>query len=238
MVKQKMNGIMVNGSIKQAGLTFYTRAGQTVVRVAHSQQPRRCSRRQFDSRMRMKHTIALWAGLRGCNPTFVAGRNVFAGFATLANRLPVVYTPRHGNLCAASFLMPGIPVSGGTMMPVVQHLGEVDGTPALLVGMPRTALQEGDRFRLYTLRQEVNGGRPSVSFNVRDVQRNELRNVDGGMALVDSAFGDDMAGWALVLTNHDRCSSQTVVTRCRYYLPYTTDEAMQAAVATYGGLTR
>ena len=238
MVKQKTNGIMVNGSVKQAGLTFYTRAGQTVMRVAHSQQPKRRSRSQFDCRMRMKHTIALWAGLRGCNPTFVGGQNVFTGFAKQANCLPVVYIPQRGPLYGASFLMPGIPVSGGTLMPVDQHLGEVDGTPALLTAMPRTALQEGDKFRLYTLRQEVAGGRPRVAFSVRDVARSEFRNVGGGMALVDEAFGDNMAGWALVLTNRDRCSSQTVVTRCDYYLPYTTDEALQTAAATYGGLTR
>jgi hypothetical protein len=35
----------------------------------------------------------------------------------------------------------------------------------------------------------------------------------------------------------ERCSSQNLVSRCRYYEQYTTEEAMLAAAESYGGLT-
>lgn len=50
-------------------------------------------------------------------------------------------------------------------------------------------------------------------------------------------YGDEMKGWALVRINGDRCSTQTAVTRCRYYRQFTTVEALQEAAASYGGLT-
>lgn len=47
-----------------------------------------------------------------------------------------------------------------------------------------------------------------------------------------------MKGWALVRVNGKRCSSQGIVTRCNYYEQFTTDEAMQVAVKSYGGLKK
>ena len=46
-----------------------------------------------------------------------------------------------------------------------------------------------------------------------------------------------MKGWALVRMDGDRCSSQGIVTRCTYYERFTTEEAMQKAAESYGGLT-
>ena len=46
-----------------------------------------------------------------------------------------------------------------------------------------------------------------------------------------------MKGWALVRMNSDRCSTQVLVTRCRYYEQYTSDEALLATAESYGGLT-
>ena len=67
----------------------------------------------------------------------------------------------------------------------------------------------------------------------------ELRNVDGRLALVGEVFGDDMRGWALVRMDAEgeNVSSQRVETRCRLYEQYTTDEALQRAAQSYGGLT-
>ena len=36
----------------------------------------------------------------------------------------------------------------------------------------------------------------------------------------------------------DRCSTQTLVTRCSLYEQYTTEEALQEAAKSYGGLTK
>ena len=46
-----------------------------------------------------------------------------------------------------------------------------------------------------------------------------------------------MKGWALVRVDGDRCSTQSLVTRCRYYEQYTSDEALLASAESYGGLT-
>ena len=35
----------------------------------------------------------------------------------------------------------------------------------------------------------------------------------------------------------ERCSPQTIVTRCTLYKQYTTDEALETAADSYGGLT-
>jgi hypothetical protein len=76
-----------------------------------------------------------------------------------------------------------------------------------------------------------------VSFKVREVSMDEFAEVDGCLALVDNDFSNEMKGWALVRMNGDRCSSQRIVTRCTYYEQFTTEEALQKAAESYGGLT-
>jgi hypothetical protein len=55
--------------------------------------------------------------------------------------------------------------------------------------------------------------------------------------LKGDAFADDMKGWALVLVKGERCSPQTIITRCTLYQQYTTEEALEKAADSYGGLT-
>jgi hypothetical protein len=57
------------------------------------------------------------------------------------------------------------------------------------------------------------------------------------LALVGTCFADDNTGWALMRIDGERSSSQTVVTRCRRYEAFTTDEAMNRCAESYGGLT-
>lgn len=45
------------------------------------------------------------------------------------------------------------------------------------------------------------------------------------------------SGWALVRVIGDRCSPQTIQTRCTLYQQYMTDEALQRAAKSYGGIT-
>ena len=80
-------------------------------------------------------------------------------------------------------------------------------------------------------------GVPRVRFSKRDVSRSEMAVVDGHLALVGDEFADDMKGWALVRVVNDRCSPQTIVTRCTLYQQYTTEEALQTAAKSYKGLT-
>lgn len=67
---------------------------------------------------------------------------------------------------------------------------------------------------------------------------NDLTVVDGHLALVGEEFADEMKGWALVKIIDDRCSPQTIVTRCTLYQQYTTQEALEEAAKSYGGLTK
>ena len=46
-----------------------------------------------------------------------------------------------------------------------------------------------------------------------------------------------MKGWALVRVVGDQCSPQIIVTRCTLYQQYMTEEALQTAAKSYGGLT-
>ena len=61
--------------------------------------------------------------------------------------------------------------------------------------------------------------------------------VDGQLAFVGEEFADDMKDWALVLVSENHCSSQIIITRCTLYQQYTTEEALQVAAKSYGGLT-
>ena len=236
--QQNLNGVLVTGSLRKSGVTFYIRNGHTVVRTAHSDQPKRCTRAQFDMRMRMKHSTSLWQRLSPCKPEFIGGRSNYTAFASLANRLPVVYLPCTGILDGASLLMPGIPVSSGILPTIEQELGETNGTAALITKMKRSDLQRGDKLQLYTLHQTFQGELPCLMVSVRDVAKTEFVSVGGYIALAGEEFADTMKGWALVLVNADHRSSQCAVTRCTYYKRFTTEEAFQTAVESYGGLTK
>ena len=139
----------------------------------------------------------------------------------------------------ASFLMPGIPVSDGTLPTIQLQLGEVNGTPALLTNLTNDECTYRVKFRLYTAVQTLeNGFMPRVRFNMHEVRWSEMTLVDGHMVLVGEEFADEMRGWALVRVIDDRCSPQGIVTRCTLYEQYTTDEALQTAAKSYGGLTK
>ena len=84
----------------------------------------------------------------------------------------------------------------------------------------------------------MEGPMPRVWFNKREVTRREMTVVDGGLALVGEEFADENKGWALVRIDRDRCSPQTIVTRCTLYEQFTTDEALRFAAESYGGLTQ
>ena len=248
MAKQKSTGLLVNGSVKAAGGTFYTRHGQTVVRSAHSVQPERRSRGQFDQRMRMRHTIALWHIFRVSEPLFGEGVAAYRRFASAANRLTPVYVPCNGPLESATFLLPGIPVSAGQTVSIKEWFGKVDGEDVLLTNLRPADLDRHEELRLCCLRQSLEGAAPQIVVSWRTLSLpdgNEshtggephLRVVDGKVAVFGGALADPMFGWALVRVDGDRCSTQAAVTRCTYYERFTTEKAMNDAAASYGGLT-
>ena len=236
MRKEKPMGLLINGSLRSSGVTFYLKKGRMVARSAHSTERRSNTREQFIQRQRMRHTVSLWQSLKWCKPMFTEHATAYWGFLSLAVRMPAVYTRK--TMIYASLLMPEIPVSDGTLPSVRQWLGEVDGAPALLTDLTADQLQHGDELRLYTATQQIKMDTPMVVFGVRKVEMAELVEADGKLALVGDDFGDDMKGWALVHVAGKRCSSQSIVTRSTYYRQFTTEEALQQAAKTYGGLTQ
>ena len=238
--KNTQKGLMFSGSFRKAGMTFYVRQGQMIGRVSNSEEKRSNTLPQFVQRQKMRHAVELWKMLRlGCNALMFTQRKTgYQNFISLANRLPVVYVPDTGLMGQASLLMPGIPVSDGTLPMVKLELGEVNGTPALLTDLKAEERSEHAKLRLYTAEQTIeNEVMPRVRFSMREVSWWDMTVVDGRLALVGGEFADEMKGWALVKVIDDRCSAQAIVTRCTVYQQYTTKEALERAADSYGGLT-
>ena len=237
MATDKIKGLTITGRLKESGITIYFRNGRTVARTATSMQPKRRTRKQFIARQQMLHSTRLWAFLKYAGtPLFPAQPTAYARFLHLMHRTEVVFLPQRGPLYGATLVLPEMPVSEGLLPTVKQHLGHVEGTAALITDLSLDSLRRGDKLLLYTLRQDINGT-PRVRITRREVMPDEMTETTEGLALTGDGYGDEMKGWALVRINGDRCSTQTAVTRCRYYRQFTTEEALQEAAASYGGLT-
>ena len=154
MKKNKQpQGLKFTGSLRSAGITFYQKQGQTIMRSSTSYHQKSCTRAQFVQRQRMRHTMALWTTLKYCKTMFTGYANSFRGFSSLANRMPAVYVTDEEAKRSLAFLMPGIPVSEGTLPPVQQSLGEVNGVAALLTDLKLGNIKPSDAFWLYTAEQ-------------------------------------------------------------------------------------
>ena len=149
----------------------------------------------------------------------------------------MVFLPKNKSSVEGSLLVPGIPVSEGNLLPVQQRLGEVDGTPALITDRKAADVRPFEVFLLYTAEQQFQRENcPKVSFTMREVKRGEFVLVDGCLALTDNDFANEMKGWALVRVIGKNCSTQSIVTRCKYYVQFSTEEALDNAAKSYGGL--
>jgi len=229
-------GLMLIGSLRKAGVTTYMKQGKMITRVSNSDERRSNTLPQFVQRQKMRHTTALWKMLKWCETMFTERQTAYSNFASLANRLPVVYVTKV-LMDQASFLMPGIPVSDGKLPAINEQLGEVEGTPALMTDLKGEAWDYQSKLLLYTAEQHIENNLPRVRFSMREVSWEEMSFVDGHYVLKGETFADDMKGWALVLVKGERCSPQTIVTRCTLYQQYTTEEALEKAADSYGGLT-
>ena len=229
-------GLMLIGSLRKAGVTTYMKQGKMITRVSNSDERRSNTLPQFIQRQKMRHTTALWKMLKWCEIMFTERQTAYSNFASLANRLPVVYVTK-ALMDQASFLMPGIPVSDGKLPAINEQLGEVEGTPALITDLKGEAWDYQSKLLLYTAEQHIENNLPRVRFSMREVSWEEMSFVDGHYVLKGETFADDMKGWALVLVKGERCSPQTIVTRCTLYQQYTTEEALEKAADSYGGLT-
>ena len=144
-------------------------------------------------------------------------------------------------------------VSDGPLPSISYQLGEMDGQPALLTDLTAKDIREGE-YLLYVLEQRVYPQQyaeemAQLSIRVEVVTPDQFVTVpstlltpykskDGCLTLVDDRFADSMLGFALVRVKDGHASHQRVVTNCSYYERYTTEEALQAAAKSYGGLTQ
>ena len=166
-----------------------------------------------------------------------SGRRPYDSFRSLAAKLPAVYLTQRENALGIALLMPGIPVSCGTLTDINYSLGEAEASPALLTDLQAADLGRDDSLLLVTLRQVVGHGVPRLEVRQRVVTTADFTVVEGRLALVDDIFADTSRGWALVRRRGALCSTQTVVTASTAYRAYQTDEALLRAAESYGGLT-
>lgn len=237
MANNNTKGLVLTGRLKASGITVYLRNGKPVARTATSWQPKRRTRKQFIARQQMLHSTRVWTFLKYAGtPMFPAQPTAYARFLHLMHRTEVVFLPQNGPLDSATLLLPDMPVSEGPLPTVKQHLGEVDGRMALVTDLTHDSLRRGDKLILYTLTQDIRW-KPLVYFSRREVMPDEMIETVDGLALIGDEFADNMKGWALIHVRGESCSTQTAITRCTYYKQFTTEEALQKAAASYGGLT-
>lgn len=243
MKKQKTEGLFFNGSFRRAGVTVYSRAGKTIVRTSHSEQPQRRTPAQFDVRMRTKHSAALWGMLKDCGEVHFYGEGTaYSRFRAQAFRLAPVYTKKDDHF---TLLMPGLPVSEGTLPSIKEHLGTHDGAPALITNLKKGDLKKGESLLLFTATQETGGNNvnPACRIVAREVAPKDLVQTKDGLALVGDEFADTMKGWALTRLmrpwNNNiaaQCSTQGIVTNCKFFERYTSPEALKSSLESYGGV--
>ncbi len=245
----RAKGILEDIEGRIGGLTVYRRCGETFVRPTHIEQPRRLSRKQLLLRERQSHNNAVWRALkRSGRVYFEGGKTPYNRFMSVNLFSPVPYLQKHQYDKDNALLLPEMVVSDGPLPPIEYQIGEVEGRAALLTDLTR-ARAEGMEMLLYVLKQTVEDGpgeeeRFRLSIAVEELGAEDFEEVessqgDGGgtLALVGERYADPMMGFGLVQVKEGVASHQRVVTRCPYYERYTTEEALQAAAKSYGGLT-
>lgn len=226
-----------DSSEMQVGDATRPQYAQTAAQMSRGGVHIQCTRAQFESRQRIRHISTLWQKIKAAGePMFAGEKSPYNNFTAIANILPTIYLPNTEGRPNAAVLIPGMTVSNGPLTPLCEWLGTVDNRPALMTNLRKTNIQRGDRLRLYSFCQSMEFGYPTLNVGVRDVAHSELRATESGMALVDPQFADNNCGWALVHVRQGVCSTQAVITRCTIYRSFITEEALQAAASSFGGL--
>lgn len=111
-------------------------------------------------------------------------------------------------------------------------------------------LMPGDKVRFYRFEQRLEGGCPTVTMTCCEMALdNDPRHIqelrdwrfyshEGRLAI--GGADDENLGWAVVLYSdkEQRASTQQVLTTCRLYEQYSTDEALQRAAESYGNVVQ
>ena len=252
MAKLEDDILGIEGRIGQ--MTAYTRNGKKYLRVAHTRQPRRLSRKQLMVRERQGHNNALWRALKATNQVYIEGgdNTTYNRFMSLNTASPVPYLGKLQYHSGNALLLPNMLLSYGPLKPISYQFVEVDGHQALFTDLTKQEVQN-DSILLFVLRQKVITHQdwydqfylkidvetltPDDFTIVPSTLLTPYKGKDGCLVLVGERYDDPMMGFGLVRVKDGHASHQRVVTNCTYYERYTTEEALQAAADSYGGLT-
>ncbi|MBQ8157458.1 MAG: hypothetical protein IJ081_00365 [Prevotella sp.] len=230
--------------------TICHRGKTTFTRPAHIRQPHRLSRKQLLIRERQSHNNALWRALKESGHVyFEADKPAYNHFMAINMHSPVPYIPKHQYRSGNALLLPQMVISDGPLPSVSYQLDEVNGQPALLTDLTKKEVQK-TTLLLFVLRQKVitcqNSAdqfylsiqvEPLSTSNFTTIPSTANQSKSGILALVGPRFADPMLGFGIVRVKNGHASPQRVVTHCTYYEQYTTEEALQIAAKSYGGLT-
>lgn len=225
-------------------LTIYNRNGKKFVRLRHTNQPRRLSRKQLPQKVQLAHNNAVWRVMRLLKEAHYEGSKgtTYDRFRSVNKVSPKVYLTKEQFAKGFTLLLPEIVISDGPLHPITYRLGELEGVPALLTDLPLKDAGKG-RLLLYTLHQLIKTNQraaediPRMKGEVEKVDSSAITEVDGCVALKGERFADPMAGFALVQVVDGHVAQQRIVTNCKYYERYTTEEALLESADSYGGLT-
>lgn len=252
MAKLEDDILGIEGRIGQ--MTAYTRNGKKYLRVAHTRQPRRLSRKQLMVRERQGHNNALWRALKATNQVYIEGgdNTTYNRFMSLNTASPVPYLGKMQYHSGNALLLPNMLLSYGPLKPISYQFVEVDGRQALFTDLTKQEVRN-DSILLFVLRQKVITHQdwydqfylkidvetltPDDFTIVPSTLLTPYKGKDGCLVLVGERYDDPMMGFGLVRVKDGHASHQRVVTNCTYYERYTTEEALQAAADSYGGLT-
>ena len=252
MAKLEDDILGIEGRIGQ--MTAYTRNGKKYLRVAHTRQPRRLSRKQLMVRERQGHNNALWRALKATNQVYIEGgdNTTYNRFMSLNTASPVPYLGKMQYHSGNALLLPNMLLSYGPLKPISYQFVEVDGRQALFTDLTKQEIRN-DSILLFVLRQKVITHQdwydqfylkidvetltPDDFTIVPSTLLTPYKGKDGCLVLVGERYDDPMMGFGLVRVKDGHASHQRVVTNCTYYERYTTEEALQAAADSYGGLT-
>ena len=245
--------------------TICHRNGKAFTRPAHIRQPHRLSREQLPIRERQSHNNALWRALKATKQVYFEGENTaYNCFMSVNRESPVPFLTKQHYYWNTALLLPDMYLSFGPLLPVSYQLGDVDGQPALLTDLSANDLRhlaapdtygspKDFALLLYVLHQRLLPQQTGeewaqLSITVEPLTKHDFttvpstilspyKNPKGTLALVSPRFSDPMLGFGIVRLQAGHASTQRVVTRCTYYERFTTEEALQAAADSYGGLT-
>lgn len=226
-------GILINSSIKSAGITFYSRNGRNFSRSSCTIHTKAMTEAQFNQRERMAHAVSLWHAFEGYSASLMQGRGRSIDcFISLALKLPPLFLTKDEHEKHLALLLPGIPVSCGTLTDLVYRLASVGGQPALVTTLRRDGLGPKEELRLFTVEQQ--GEKPQLKVDCTAVELDAFVDCDEGLALTGARYGDPRYGWALVrMDSRGRCSTQCLVTLSTAYREYQSEEAKERAMGSY-----